>query len=108
MTIFENPRILIKLFDSQSINVDLINDNESFQMKAKELENFNYNIYSMNKENKIIVSNELELQKEYNKSIEIEKENIYPYLFVMNSQIPEITTNDLLYENIYKNLEFIM
>ena len=105
LTIFENPRILIKLFDSQSINVDLINDNESFQMKAKELENFNYNIYSMNKENKIIVSNELELQKEYNKSIEIEKENIYPYLFVMNSQIPEITTNDLLYENIYRTLE---
>ena len=75
-------------------------------MKANELNQFYYKIYSMNKDNKkIIVSNELEYDEQYNESIEIEKENIYPYLFVMNSQIPEITDNDLLYENIYKKLQ---
>ena len=105
LTIFENPRILLKLFDSQSINIDLINDNLSFQIKANEINNFYYKIYSINNNNKINVSNELEFRQKYNKSFEVEKENVYPYLFVMNSQIPKITTNDLLYENIYKNLD---
>ena len=105
LTIFENPTILLKLFDSQSINIDLINDDKSLEIETKELNNFYYKIYSINEVNEIIVSNKLDLHKEYNKSFKIEKENIYPYLFVMNSQIPEITTNDLLYENIYKNLD---
>ena len=106
LTIYKNPTMLIKLFDSQSINIDLINDNKFFEMKANELNQFYYKIYSMNKDNKkIIVSNELEYDEQYNESIEIENENIYPYLFVMNSQIPEITDNDLLYENIYKKLQ---
>ena len=105
LTIFQNPRILLKLFDSQSIDVDLINDDKSLEIETKELNNFYYKIYSINEDNEIIVSNKLDLHKEYNKSFKIEKENIYPYLFVMNSQIPEITTNDLLYENIYKNLD---
>ena len=105
LTIFEKPRVILKLFDSQSININLINDDESFYMKTNELNNFNYKIYSINEDNKIIVSNQLDLQRKNHKSIEIEKENIYPYLFVINSQIPEITTNDLLYKNIYKNLD---
>ena len=105
LTIFENPTILLKLFDSQSINIDLINDNVSFKMKTNEINKFYYKIYSINEDNKITVSNDLEFQQEYNKPFVIEKENVYPYLFVMNSQIPEITTNDLLYENIYKNLD---
>ena len=105
LTIFQNPRILLKLFDSQSINIDLINDDKSLEIETKELNNFYYKIYSINEDNEIIVSNKLDLHKEYNKSFKIEKENIYPYLFVMNSQIPEITTNDLLYENIYRTLE---
>ena len=105
LTIFKRPTILLKLFDSQSINIDLINDNVSFGIKTNELNNFYYNIYSIDEDNEIIVSKDFQFQQEHNKPFEIEKENVYPYLFVMNSQIPEITTNDLLYENIYKNLD---
>ena len=75
----------------------MINDNKFFKIKADDLKKFNFKIYFINKDNEIIVSNEMELHKKYHESIEIEKENIYPYLFVMNSQITEITNDDLLY-----------
>ena len=106
-SIYQKPMILIQLFDSQTINIDLINDNIYFRKKLKDLNNFRYKIYSVkNKDNELNLSNEFEIRKnKFNKSIEIENENICPYLLVMNSQIPEMTEDDLLYKNIYKTLE---
>jgi len=106
LTIYKQPIVFMQLFDSQSINIDLINDSLSYKRKIKDLKNFDYEIYSTkNKENELYISNEIELKRGYYKPIEIENENIYPFLYVMNSQIPEITEEDLLYKNIFKTLE---
>ena len=107
LTIYKNPKILIKFFDSQSINIDLVNDNEFFESRMNDLNKYDFKIYySVNTDsNELAISNGFEFEEKYNKSIEIENENIYPYLLVINSQIPEITKEDLLYKNIYKTLD---
>ena len=104
--IYEKPKLLIQLFDSQTIDLDLINDSLYFENKVEELNKFSYQIYTIENDN-----NKLRFSKKFNilnssiKSITFEKENIYPYFLIMNSQIPEITETDLLYKNIYNSLE---
>ena len=106
LTIYQNPLVLIQLFDLQSMNIDLITDNLSYKKKLRDLKNFYYKVYSTNnKDNELNLSNILELEKDYDKSIGIETENVYPYFLIMNSKIPELKEEDLLYENIYKSLE---
>ena len=106
LTIYQNPLALIQLFDSQSIIIDLITDNLYYKRKQNELKNYYYKTYSTKNENdELKLSNKIEFQKDYDKSIEIENENIYPYFLVMNSQIPELNEEDLLYNNIYKSLK---
>ena len=106
LTIYQNPLVLIQLFDLQSMNIDLITDNLSYKKKLRDLKNFNYKVYSTNnKDNELNLSNIIELEKDFDKSIEIESENVYPYFLIMNSKIPELKEEDLLYENIYKSLE---
>ena len=106
LAIYQNPLALIQLFDSQSIIIDLITDNFYYKRKLNDLKNYYYKIYSTkNKDNKLKLSNNFEFQKNFDKSIKIENENIYPYFLVMNSKIPELNEEDLLYKNIYKSLQ---
>ena len=106
LTIYQNPLALIQLYDSQSLIIDLITDNLYYKKKQKDLKNYCFKTYlTKNKDNELQLSNNIEFQKDYYKSIEIENENIYPYFLVMNSQIPELNEEDLLVKNIYKSLK---
>ena len=105
LTIYQNPLALIQLFDSQSIIIDLITDNLYYKRRQNDLKNYYYKAYSKNKDNELKLSDKIEFLKDYDKSIEIENENIYPYFLVINSQIPELNEEDLLYKNIYKSLQ---
>ena len=100
ITIFKKPIILTQIFESQSINVDLLNDNLSYNKRINDLNKYHYKIYSINnKDEKLNISEQIKLSKI--KTIEIENENIYTYLFVMKSKLQEISDNDLLFDNIY-------
>lgn len=106
LLIFKRPMLLIQIFDSQSINIDLINDNLYLKSKIEYLNKYEYQIYSIeSEENELNISNKIKLPQFYDKSIEIENEIIYPYLILINSQIPKITNFDLLINNIYKSNE---
>ena len=105
LTIYQNPLALIQLFDSQSIIIDLITDNLYYKRRQNDLKNYYYKAYSKNKDNELKLSDKIEFLKDYDKSIEIENENIYLYFLVINSQIPELNEEDLLYKNIYKSLQ---
>ena len=105
LTIYQNPLAIIQLFDSQSIIIDLITDNLYYKRRQNDLKNYYYKAYSKNKDNELKLSDKIEFLKDYDKSIEIENENIYPYFLVINSQIPELNEEDLLYKNIYKSLQ---
>ena len=101
--IYNKPLILIKLFDWQSINIELINDNLSMDNEIKNLKGFRYKIYSLTTlNNKLNISNQIEFPKLYDKTIKIENEDIYFYLLLINNKIPEIKDSDMLFENIYK------
>ena len=106
LTIYQNPLALIQLYDSQSLIIDLITDNLYYKRKLKDLKNYYFKTYlTRNEDNELQLSNDIEFQKDGYKSIEIEKENIYPYFLVMNSKIPELNEEDLLIKNIYKSLQ---
>ena len=106
--IFKEPIVLIQLFDWQSINIDLINDNLFMSSKIENLKRFKYKIYSLNtKYNQLKVSNLIQYPKPNDKTIKIEDETIYPYLLIMNNKIPEIKEEDILFEKIYKSNEEI-
>jgi len=100
--IYKNPIILMELYDCQTINIDLINDNFSLEDKMEKFKKFKYKIYSLDKTNYLNISDHLELPDLYDKSISFENENIYPYLLVKNNPTQEIKDSDLLLENIYK------
>ena len=106
LQIFQRPMLLIQLYDSQSINIDLINDSLYLKNKVDYLNKYEYQIYSIeNNENDLNKSNQIKLPQIYDKAIEIENEIIYPYLIVINSPIPKISNSDLLLKNIYKSNE---
>ena len=102
ITIFKKPIILSEIFDNQTINVDIINDNFYFSKIYKDLNKFNYNIYFLNKDNtKLDVSNELNLYNKTNKEITIKNETFNSYFLIMKSKLPKIEDKDILLENIY-------
>ena len=103
LVIYQNPLVFIQLFDSHSIIIDLIDDNLFYIKKQNDLRNYDYKVYSTkNKDNELRYSYIFEFEKFNDKPIEIENENIYPYFFIMNSKIPELKEEDLLYKNIYR------
>ena len=84
----------------------MINDHLTLEKKLNYFKQFNYKIYSISNNNKELnVLDELNLTKINNSPLTIENESIYSYLFIINSKLPEITDNDLLFENIYKDNE---
>ena len=102
ITIFKKPIILSEIFDNQTINVDIINDNLYLSKIYKDLNKFNYNNYFLNKDNiKLDVSNELSLYNKTNKEITIKNETFDSYLLIMKSKLPKIEDKDILLENIY-------
>ena len=100
--IYKNPIILMELYDWQTINIDLINDNFSLEDKKEKFKKFKYKIYSLDETDYLNISDHLELPKLYDKSISFENENIYPYLLVKDNPTQKINDSDLLLENIYK------
>ena len=103
--IYKNPLILMELYDCQTINIDLINDNISLENKKEKFKKFNYKFYSLEKTNDLKISDCLEFPDLFDESISFENENIYPYLLVKNNPSQEIKDSDLLLENIYKTNE---
>jgi flagellar biosynthesis GTPase FlhF len=78
----------------------LLNDNISYNKRFNDLKKYNYKIYAINNEDeKLNISEQIKLSKI--KAIQIENENIYLYLFIMNSKLQEISDYDLLFDNIY-------
>ena len=106
LTIFSKPIILAQLFDLQSICIDLINDHLTLEKKINYFNQFNFKIYTIsNNNNELNVLDELNLANINNSPLTIGNESIYSYLFIINSKLPEISDNDLLFENIYKKNE---
>ena len=46
LVIFNNPIVLAQIFDSKSLNVDLLNDDIALSNKADYLNKFKYKIFS--------------------------------------------------------------
>ena len=106
LTIFNKPIIFAQLFDSQTIDIDLINDHLYLNDKLTYFNQFDYKIYSIsNRQKKLNVSNNIDLTNINNNPIKIENEHIYSYLFIINSKLPQISDSDFLIENIYKDNE---
>ena len=106
LTIYDKPIIVIKIYDFQRVDVSIVSDNKAFEKECKVLNQYNYEMLSLNNESKIIEINNIFEDQNLIKSIDIENENFVPYIVSLKSLIPKIKESDLLYDNIYiKNIE---
>ena len=108
IVIFDEPIIATEIYSYNSLKLNLINDNECLNSKNYFLDKYNYNIYTLDNEDKLIASNNKNIFENDNiKTINFQNINIKPFLIIMKSKIPEILDSDLIIENIYpkKQLE---
>ena len=106
ITIFKKPLVLTEIYENNSININLVNDSITFNDKITNINKYNYKVYSLDNKDNLLEDTDLQKMTideniENNKKIEIEKENIYPYLIFIKSKIPEIKDSDLEFNNIY-------
>ena len=100
LRIYDKPIVIAEIYDQSSMNINLINDYETFHKKYKYLQEYDFKIYSLN-DNSRIIDNEKIFENDSIKTFEIEEEKIRPYLVLMRSKIPEIKEFDMNLENIY-------
>ena len=104
--IFDKPIVFTEIYDTQTININLINDTTTFVNTTNTIKKYNYQIYFLDNENKLrdcIGLKEINDTKNTIKSYEIENETINPFLILLKSKIPEIKDSDLKLENIFPN-----
>ena len=104
LTIYNEPISIIEIYDQNSININIINDDITFKKKYKNLKNYNFKSYSLN-DNLSIISNKDINGNEETKSFKIQNENVKLYLCILKSIIPNIEDNDLELINIYPQEE---
>ena len=100
ITIYNKPIAITEIYDQNTINLNLINDNETFFKKYNSLKEYDFKMYYLNENSEIICRNEID-ENDIVKSFQIENEIIRPYLVVMKSKIPIIEDSDLELKNIY-------
>ena len=104
LTIYNEPIAIIEIYDQNSINIDLINDDITFMKKYEKLKKYDFNIYSLNEHLGIVFSKDINVNDE-TKSFKIQNENIKLYLCIIKSILPIIEDNDLELNNIYPKKE---
>jgi len=101
LMIYDKPIIIIKIYDYQRVDISIISDSKAFEKEYKVLNQYDYEMLSLNNESKIINIKKFFEDQNLIKSIDIENENFLPYIVSLKSLIPKIKESDLLYDNIY-------
>ena len=105
LTIYNEPISIIEIYDQNSININIINDDITFKKKYENLLQYDFKLYSLNDNLKIISSKDIDDENEEIKSFKIQNENVKLYLCILKSIIPIIEDNDLELKNIYPQEE---
>ena len=102
ITIYNNPIAIAEIYDQNSMNINLINDTQTFSNKYNSLIKFNYKLYSLNNNSGVIYKKDID-EIDIIKTFQIQNEIIRPYLFIMKSKIPEIKNLENIYPEDIKN-----
>ena len=100
LTIYNDPVAIIEIYEQNSININLINDNITFMNKYNNLKEYDLKIYSLDDNLEIICDKSIN-EKIVTKSFKIQNENFKFYLSIIKSIIPKIEDKDLELKNIY-------
>ena len=104
ITLYNKPLAITEIYDQNTINLSLINDNKTFFKKYSCLNEYDFEIYYLNEDSEIICRKKIDI-KDLVRPIKIENEMIRPYLVIMKSKIPIIEDSDLELKNIYPEKE---
>ena len=104
LTIYNEPISIIEIYEQNSININLINDDITFTKKYENLKKYDFKSYSLNDTLGIISSKDINGNEEIT-SFKIQNENFKLYLCILKSIIPNIEDNDLELKNIYPKEE---
>ena len=104
ITIYKKPILIMEIYEENMMNINLINDSIFFKTKYEELCKYDIRVYSLDYESRVIYDKTINLDNSI-KPIDINNENIIPYLVIMKSKIPLIETFDLKLENIFPKEE---
>ena len=104
ITLYNKPLAITEIYDQNTINLSLINDNKTFFKKYSCLNEYDFEIYYLNEYSEIICRKKIDI-KDLVRPIKIENEMIRPYLVIMKSKIPIIEDSDLELKNIYPEKE---
>ena len=104
LTIYNEPISIIEIYDQNTINIDLINDDITFMIKYEKLKKYDFKVYSLNEQLEIISCRDIN-GNDKEKSFKIQNENVKLYLCIIKSILPIIEDNDMELQNIYPKKE---